>query len=89
MRPTLIDFGIDLPLLGRLDIPSYFAALALSFLFGFWMMRREAGKLGLDRERIYDLWIGLILWAIVGSRVLHILADGHFHDYVNLCVYNF
>jgi phosphatidylglycerol:prolipoprotein diacylglycerol transferase len=89
MRPTLIDFGIDLPLLGRLDIPSYFAALALSFLFGFWMMRREAGKLGLDRERIYDLWIGLILWAIVGSRVLHIIADGHFHDYVNLCVDNF
>jgi len=89
MRPILIDFGIDLPLLGRLDVPSYFAALALSFLVGLWMMRREAPRLGLDRERIFDLWIDLVLWAVVGSRVLHIIADGHLHDYVNLCVDNF
>ena len=65
MRPILIDFGIDLPLLGRLDVPSYFAALALSFLVGLWMMRREAPRLGLDRERIFDLWIDLVLWAVV------------------------
>ena len=77
MRPILIDFGIDIPWLGRLDVPAYFAALALSFLFGLWMMRREAPKLG------------LIIWAVVGSRVLHVIADGHFHEYVNLCVDNF
>jgi len=39
-----------------------------------WMMRREAPKLGLDRGRIFDLWIDLILWAVVGSRVLHVIA---------------
>jgi phosphatidylglycerol:prolipoprotein diacylglycerol transferase len=89
MRPTLIDFGIDLPMLGRLDIPAYFTAIAISFLVGLYMMRREASKLGLDRERIYDLWLVLILWAIVGARLMHILADGHLHDYVNLCVDNF
>jgi phosphatidylglycerol:prolipoprotein diacylglycerol transferase len=89
MRPILIDFGIDIPWLGRLDLPSYFAMLALSFLVGLWMMRRDADKLGLDRERIFDLWTGLILWAVVGARVLHVIADGHLHDYVNLCVDNF
>jgi len=86
MRPILIDFGIDIPWLGRARRAAYFTALALSFLVGLWMMRREAPKLGLDRGRIFDLWIDLILWAVVGSRVLHVIADGHFHEYVNLCV---
>ena len=89
MRPILIDFGIDIPWLGRIDLPSYFAMLALSFLVGLWMMQREAGKMGLNRDRIFDLWTGLILWAVIGARVLHVIADGHFHDYVNLCVDNF
>jgi phosphatidylglycerol:prolipoprotein diacylglycerol transferase len=89
MRPVLVDFGIDIPLLGHLDLPSYFVMLSLSFIIGAWMTRREAPKLGLDRERVLDLNIYIVIWAIVGARVLHIIADGHFHDYVNLCVDNF
>jgi len=89
MRPILIDFGIDIPLLGHLDLPSYFVLLSLSFIIGAYMTRREAPRLGLDRERVLDLNIYIVIWAIVGARVLHVIADGHFHDYVNLCVDNF
>ena len=89
MRPVLIDFGIDIPILGHLDLPSYFVLLTLSFVIGAWMTRREAPRLGLDRERVLDLNIYIVVWAIVGARFLHVIADGHFHDYVNLCVDNF
>jgi len=89
MRPILIDFGIDIPLLGHLDLPSYFVMLTLSFAIGAWMARREAPALGLDRERVLDLCIYLVIAAIVGARLLHVIADGHFHDYVNLCLDNF
>jgi phosphatidylglycerol---prolipoprotein diacylglyceryl transferase len=89
MRPILVDFGVDLPVLGHLDLPSYFVMLTLSFIIGAWMTRREAPRLGLDRERILDLSIYIVIAAIVGARILHVIADGHFHDYVNLCVDNF
>lgn len=89
MRPILVDFGVDLPLLGHLDLPSYFVMLTLSFIIGAYMTRREAPRLGLDRERVLDLDIYIVIAAIVGARLLHVIADGHFHDYVNLCVDNF
>lgn len=89
MRPILIDFGVDLPVVGHLDLPSYFVMLSLSFLIGAWMTRREAPRVGLDRERVLDLDIYIVIAAIAGARLLHVIADGHFHDYVNLCVDNF
>jgi phosphatidylglycerol---prolipoprotein diacylglyceryl transferase len=89
VRPILVDFGIDIPVLGHLDLPSYFVLLTLSFVIGAWMTYREAPRIGLDRERILDLNIYIVIWAIVGARLLHVIADGHFHDYVNLCVDNF
>jgi phosphatidylglycerol:prolipoprotein diacylglycerol transferase len=89
LHPILIDFGVDIPVLGHLDLPAYFVMLSLSFIVGAWMTRREAPKLGLDRERVLDLNLYVVLWAIVGARLLHIIADGHFREYVNLCLDNF
>jgi phosphatidylglycerol:prolipoprotein diacylglycerol transferase len=89
MRPILLDFGFSLPLLGPVNFPAYFTLLTLSFGVGMWMTRREAPRLGMDRERVLDLELWLVLWAIVGARLLHVIADGHFQDYVNLCVDNF
>jgi phosphatidylglycerol---prolipoprotein diacylglyceryl transferase len=89
MRPVLIDFGIDVPLLGHLDLPSYFVMLTLSFVIGALMTRREAPRLGLDRERVLDLVIYIVIVAIIGARLLHVVADGHLDDYINLCVDNF
>ena len=89
MRPILVGFGIDIPVLGHLDLPSYFVLLTLSFIIGAWMTYREAPRIGLDRERVLDLNIYIVIWAIVGARLLHVIADGHLHDYVNLCLDNF
>ncbi|MCG5051910.1 MAG: prolipoprotein diacylglyceryl transferase [Myxococcales bacterium] len=86
MRPILYDFHIDLPLLGPLNFPSYFTMLTLSFLLGLWMTAREAPRLGLDKDRITDMNLWIVVWAIVGARALHVLADGHLMDYVNLCL---
>jgi phosphatidylglycerol---prolipoprotein diacylglyceryl transferase len=89
MRPILVDFGVSLPLLGPLNFPAYFTLLSLSFAIGMWMTWREAPRLGLDRERVLDLDLWLVLWAIIGARLLHVIADGHLQDYINMCVDNF
>jgi phosphatidylglycerol:prolipoprotein diacylglycerol transferase len=89
MKPILFDFGIDLPLLGPLNFPAYFTMLSLSFGLGMWMTWRAAPRVGMDRERVLDLDLWLVVWAVIGSRLLHVLADGHLMDYVNLCVDNF
>ncbi|MDZ4697599.1 MAG: prolipoprotein diacylglyceryl transferase [Deltaproteobacteria bacterium] len=86
MRPILYDFGIDLPFFGPFNFPSYFTMLALSFCIGMWMSAREAPRLLLDKDRVLDMDLWLVVWAIAGARVLHVIADGHFSDYVNLCV---
>lgn len=85
MRPILYDFGIDIPLLGPLNFPAYFTLLALSFWIGMSMTSREAPRLGLDRDKVWDLCLGLIIASIIGARILHVLADGHFMDYLHLC----
>jgi phosphatidylglycerol:prolipoprotein diacylglycerol transferase len=85
VKPILFDTGIDLPLLGPLNFPAYFTMLALSFAIGMWMVWREAPRLGMDRERALDLTLWMVVWGIVGARVLHVIADGHFQDYVHLC----
>jgi phosphatidylglycerol:prolipoprotein diacylglycerol transferase len=89
MKPILFDFGFSLPLLGPVNFPAYFTMLTLSFAIGMWMTWREAPRLGMDRERVLDLDLWLVVWAVIGARVLHVIADGHFHEYVDLCVDNF
>jgi phosphatidylglycerol---prolipoprotein diacylglyceryl transferase len=85
MRPILFDTGIDLPLLGPLNFPAYFTMLTLSFLLAVWMTSREAPRLGLNKDTIIDMNLWIVVWAILGARVLHVFADGHFMDYVHLC----
>jgi phosphatidylglycerol:prolipoprotein diacylglycerol transferase len=89
MKPILFDFGFSLPILGPVNFPAYFTLLTLSFAVGMLMTWREAPRLGMDRERVLDLDLWLVLWAVIGARLLHVIADGHFQDYVNLCVDNF
>jgi phosphatidylglycerol:prolipoprotein diacylglycerol transferase len=89
MKPILFDFGFSLPLLGPVNFPAYFTMLTLSFGIGMWMTWLEAPRLGMDRERVLDLDLWLVVWAVIGARLLHVIADGHFHEYVDLCVDNF
>lgn len=65
--------------------PSYLIAL----LFGF-MVATAMGALltragGHDPDIFVDLGISMLIWGVVGARLLHVVADGFFMDYVHLC----
>ncbi|HEY2735185.1 MAG TPA: prolipoprotein diacylglyceryl transferase [Polyangiales bacterium] len=77
-----------LPTFGSLfgePIPAYFAMLMLGFGVATLVAARMAQKQGLDREVIIDLALLSLLMGVVGGRVLHVIADGYFWDYVHLC----
>lgn len=83
MKPNLLS--LDLPLLGRLDFPAYFTLLLLGFLFAILIAQRETRRRGLDPNAIIDLGIWVLIAGILGARLLHVLADGYFWDYVYTC----
>ncbi|MDB4969414.1 MAG: prolipoprotein diacylglyceryl transferase [Myxococcales bacterium] len=83
MRPVL--FAFHAPLLGEVSFPAYFTLLTLGFGLAMILTVRESRRLGMDRERVLDTNLWMVVWGIIGARVLHLVADGHFHDYVNLC----
>jgi phosphatidylglycerol:prolipoprotein diacylglycerol transferase len=83
MRPVL--FGFHAPLVGEVTFPAYFTLLTLGFALAMVLTVRESRRLGMDHERILDTNLWMIVWGIIGARVLHLIADGHFVDYVHLC----
>ncbi len=78
MRPVIFS------LLG-IDVPAYFAMLSVGFALATYIGARQVAKLGLDREVIIDLGLAMVIAGVAGSRVLHVIADGYFWDYVHLC----
>jgi phosphatidylglycerol---prolipoprotein diacylglyceryl transferase len=78
VRPILIAlFGVELP--------AYFAMLATGFALATFIGARWVGRLGYDREVIIDLGLAMVVAGVIGSRLLHVIADGYFWDYVHLC----
>src|SRR5215470_6433411 len=84
MRPVL--FGFHFPGLGEISFPAYFTLLSIGFGLAMILTVRESRRLGMDSERVLDTNLWMIIWGVIGARVLHLIADGHFHDYVNYCV---
>lgn len=78
MQPELFDlFGTS--------VPSYFALLVTGFLLATSLGALWARRVGQDPDTIVDLGLAMLLWGVVGARLLHVLADGFFWDYVHLC----
>ena len=78
MRPELFR------LIG-ISVPSYFILLVTGFLFATAAGVLWARRSGLDPDVIVDLGLTSLLAGVVGARLMHVLADGHFMDYVHLC----
>jgi phosphatidylglycerol:prolipoprotein diacylglycerol transferase len=79
--------GFDIQLFGvDLRLPAYTTMLVIGFVIVIFLARRWAVRNGLHGGRMVDFGILMFLWGIVGSRLLHIVADGHFWDYVNVCL---
>jgi phosphatidylglycerol:prolipoprotein diacylglycerol transferase len=78
MRPELFRL---------LDIsaPSYFMLLVSGFIFATTMGVVWARRIGENPDVIVDLGLFTLLVGGAGARILHVLADGYFWDYVHLC----
>ncbi|PKN25135.1 MAG: hypothetical protein CVU65_09680 [Deltaproteobacteria bacterium HGW-Deltaproteobacteria-22] len=83
MKPVLLEF--NLPLFGHITFPAYFTMLALAFLVGLWLLERAGRRLRIHPLKLYDMGVLIMVFALFGSRFLHVLADGQFIDYVHLC----
>lgn len=57
------------------DIPSYGAMLVLGFLAAIWFAARRAGRYGMDKEKVLDLGILLLIAGVVGSRIGWVLQE--------------
>ncbi|MBI2892718.1 MAG: prolipoprotein diacylglyceryl transferase [Deltaproteobacteria bacterium] len=78
MVPELFElFGIS--------FPAYFVLLTTGFGLAIWMSRRWGQRTGLDKESTTDLGLYMLIAGVAGARILHVLVDGYFWDYVHLC----
>jgi phosphatidylglycerol---prolipoprotein diacylglyceryl transferase len=78
MRPELfraLDVGF----------PSYFVLLFSGFVFATAIGVVWARRIGEDPDVIVDLGLSAGLVGVIGARLLHVVADGYFWDYVHLC----
>lgn len=65
--------------------PSYFVLLLTGFVFATVMGAVWAKRIGQDPDVMVDLGLAMLLCGVAGARILHVLADGYFWDYVHLC----
>jgi len=65
--------------------PSYFVLLLTGFLFATAAGVLWARRIGQNPDVIVDLGLAMLLAGVAGSRLLHVVADGYFWDYVHLC----
>jgi phosphatidylglycerol:prolipoprotein diacylglycerol transferase len=66
--------------------PSYFVLLIAGFLFATAMGAIWAKRIGHDPDVVVDLGLAMLIAGVAGARLLHVVADGKFWDYVNLCI---
>lgn len=78
MRPELFR-------LFDIGFPSYFVLLLSGFVFATALGVLWARRIGQNPDVIVDLSLAMLLAGVVGSRLLHVVADGYFMDYVHLC----
>lgn len=78
MRPELFRFF-------DVGFPSYFVLLLTGFLFATALGTLWARRIGLNADVVVDLGLAMLLAGVAGARILHVLVDGYFWDYVHLC----
>jgi phosphatidylglycerol:prolipoprotein diacylglycerol transferase len=78
VRPELFRFF-------DIGLPAYFTLLITGMFFATGLGVLWARRIGENPDVIVDLGIAMLLAGVAGSRILHVLADGYFWDYVHMC----
>jgi len=68
MHPILFQFG-------PITLYTYGLMLAVAFIVGIALAKKEAVRVGIDPNQILDLSFYILLSAVVGSRLLFVLTD--------------
>jgi len=68
MHPILIDLGF-------IQIPTYGVLLVTGVALGLWTMKLRADRAGLESAKILDLSLWVVIWALVGAKVLLVLVE--------------
>lgn len=71
MYPEL--FTLTLPVLGEVTITSFGVLMALAFLSGYAVLRRETVRLGAERDLAADMLLGALVGGIVGAKIYYVL----------------
>lgn len=59
--------------------------IAVGFVFATAMGAVWVRRIGQNPDVVVDLGLAAVVAGLVGARLLHVLADGYFWDYVHLC----
>lgn len=62
-------------MVGGTSLHTYGLMVALGFLFGMIFIKRESRRVGLDENRIMDLFFYVAIAGLVGSRLLYVLVS--------------
>ncbi|MCP4678821.1 MAG: prolipoprotein diacylglyceryl transferase [Deltaproteobacteria bacterium] len=84
MYPRLFRIPIDSIATNWLG-SSYNTAVVFGFVLAFFLIRRWGKHYGIHPSVMFEFVAWMALWGLWGSRILHVIADGHFWDYVNVC----
>lgn len=71
MHPVLFEFG-------GLTVHTYGFFIAMGVLSGIFFARYEAGRLGMDADRVVDACFYMVIAAIAGSRLFYVFTNFKF-----------
>src|SRR5215469_3919354 len=74
MKPIPVSFHI-----GPLEVHTYGIGLALTFWFGFAYFERRLKRAGYRTDWFVPVFLWIILAAVVGARVLHVLSHPSYY----------
>jgi phosphatidylglycerol:prolipoprotein diacylglycerol transferase len=69
-----------------LEFPAYFTLLMLGYMLAVYLVLHYAPREELNRTRVVDLAILMLITGVFGCRIAHVLFDGQFMNYYYWCV---
>lgn len=73
MHPILLQLPEAWPLVGGFKIHSYGLMIALGFLVGMMIIKKESRRLNLDVDRMMDIFFYALVAGLIGARILYVV----------------